>query len=79
MGSVDFAGAKFLASGSSYEQKYIPGCDWSSPISLPWKRSFGGKENQTLDQLCLRAGFSPNSWNDKDVDSCIYSAQAFGE
>jgi AmmeMemoRadiSam system protein B/AmmeMemoRadiSam system protein A len=43
------------------------------PLEQGWNRE------ETLEQLCRKAGLRPGAWRDKDVEFYIYSTQVFGE
>ncbi len=42
------------------------------PVEQGWDRE------ETLEQLCRKAGLAPGAWKDKDVEFYIYSTQVFG-
>ena len=43
------------------------------PLQQGWDRE------ETLEQLCYKAGLAPGAWKDKDVEFYIYLTQVFGE
>ncbi len=43
------------------------------PLQQGWDRE------ETLEQLCRKAGLAPGSWRDEDVEFYIYATQVFGE
>ena len=43
------------------------------PLEQGWDRE------ETLEQLCRKAGLAPGAWRDEDIEFYIYATQVFGE